>query len=161
MPAPPKPRSSRFAAPRCRDSRRRRRWCSDRSRKPRRAKFKSSCCAIKSIRPRRFRLDELMKRSWITLLCALPVLTVAAAAEDLIEPGQWKITTNTLMNGSAMPPQVKARCLTPEQAGDVGKTFGAAIDTVNSTCERTEYEASGRTLKWRLLCKGQLDMDVS
>jgi hypothetical protein len=102
-----------------------------------------------------------MNRTWITLLCALPVLTVAAAAEDLIEPGQWKITTNTLMNGSAMPPQVKARCLTPEQAGDVGKTFGAAVDTVNSTCERTEYEASGRKLKWRLQCKGQLDMDVS
>ncbi|MEA2944784.1 MAG: hypothetical protein QOI40_114, partial [Alphaproteobacteria bacterium] len=34
-------------------------------------------------------------------------------------------------------------------------------DTVNSTCERTEYEASGRTLKWRLQCKGQIDMDVS
>jgi hypothetical protein len=85
-----------------------------------------------------------MNRTWITLLCVLAVQTVAAAAENLIEPGQWKITTNTLMNGSAMPPQVKARCLTPEQAGDVGKTFGAAIDTVNSTCERTEYEASGR-----------------
>ncbi|MEA2914830.1 MAG: hypothetical protein QOJ15_6911 [Bradyrhizobium sp.] len=95
------------------------------------------------------------------MLCALPGLTVAAAAENLIEPGQWKITSNTLMNGATMPPQVKARCLTPEQAGDVGKTFGAAIDTVNSTCERTEYEASGRRLKWRLQCKGQLDMDVS
>jgi Protein of unknown function (DUF3617) len=102
-----------------------------------------------------------MNRTWITLLCVLAVQTVAAAAENLIEPGQWKITTNTLMNGSAMPPQVKARCLTPEQADDVGKTFGAASDTVNSTCERTEYEAGGRTLKWRLQCKGQLDMDVS
>jgi hypothetical protein len=97
----------------------------------------------------------------MALLCALPVLTVAAAAENLIEPGQWKITTNTLMNGAPMPPQVKARCLTPEQAGDVGKTFGAAIDTVNSSCERTEYQATGRTLKWRLQCKGQIDMDVS
>jgi hypothetical protein len=102
-----------------------------------------------------------MNRTWITLICALAVLTVAAAAEDLIEPGQWKITTNTLMNGAPMPPQVKARCLTPEQAGDVGKTFGAAIDTVNSSCERTEYQATGRTLKWRLQCKGQIDMDVS
>jgi hypothetical protein len=102
-----------------------------------------------------------MNRTWITLVCALAVLTVAAAAEDLIEPGQWKITTNTLMNGAPMPPQVKARCLTPEQAGDVGKTFGAAIDTVNSSCERTEYQATGRTLKWRLQCKGQIDMDVS
>jgi uncharacterized protein DUF3617 len=60
-----------------------------------------------------------------------------------------------------MPPQVKARCLTPEQASDVSKTFGPEIGTVNSTCERTEYEATGRRLKWRMQCKGQLDMDIS
>ena len=32
---------------------------------------------------------------------------------------------------------------------------------MNSTCERTEYEATGRRLKWRMQCKGQLDMDIS
>jgi hypothetical protein len=102
-----------------------------------------------------------MNKFWIALVCALPMLTAAAAAENSIEPGQWKVTTNTLMNGGAMPPQVKTRCLTPEQAGDIGKTFGPAMTTVNSTCERTEYETSERRLKWRLQCKGQLDMDVS
>jgi hypothetical protein len=101
-----------------------------------------------------------MNRFWISLVCALAV-PAAAAAENSIEPGQWKVTTNTLMNGAATPPQVKTRCLTPEQAGDIGKTFGPAMTTVNSTCERTEYEASERRLKWRLQCKGQLDMDVS
>ena len=101
-----------------------------------------------------------MNRFWISLFCALAV-PAAAAAENSIEPGQWKVTTNTLMNGAAMPPQVKSRCLTPEQAGDIGKTFGPVMTTVNSTCERTEYEASERRLKWRLQCKGQLDMDVS
>jgi hypothetical protein len=101
-----------------------------------------------------------MNRFWISLVCALAV-PAAAAAENSIEPGQWKVTTNTLMNGAATPPQVKSRCLTPEQAGDIGKTFGPAMTTVNSTCERTEYEASERRLKWRLQCKGQLDMDVS
>jgi len=102
-----------------------------------------------------------MNRFWISLLCAFPVLTAAAVAENSIEPGQWKVTTNTLMNGAATPPQVKSRCLTPEQAGDIGKTFGPAMTTVNSTCERTEYEAGERRLKWRLQCKGQIDMDVS
>ena len=101
-----------------------------------------------------------MNRFWISLVCALAV-PAAAAAENSIEPGQWKVTTNTLMNGAATPPQVKSRCLTPEQAGDIGKTFGPAMTAVNSTCERTEYEASERRLKWRLQCKGQLDMDVS
>jgi hypothetical protein len=102
-----------------------------------------------------------MKQFWMVLLCALAVPTMPAAAEDLIEPGQWKVTTNTLMNGAAAPPQVKARCLTPEQTIDIGKTFGPAGATVNSACERTEYEAAGRKLKWRLQCKGQFDMDVA
>jgi Protein of unknown function (DUF3617) len=102
-----------------------------------------------------------MTRFGILLFCSLPVLAASAAAENLIEPGQWKVTSNTVMNGAASPPQVKARCLTPEQAGDVAKTFGPVSGTINSTCERTEYEVTGRMLKWRLQCRGQLDMDVA
>src|SRR5665213_1982893 len=102
-----------------------------------------------------------MGRFWMISSCALVALSASAAAETSIEPGQWKVTTHTMMNGGAMPPQVKARCLSAEQAGDVGKTFGPTIGTVNSNCERTEFEASGRSLKWRLKCKGQIDMDVA
>jgi hypothetical protein len=103
-----------------------------------------------------------MTRFEMILLCSLPVVaTAAAAADNLIEPGQWKVTSNTVMNGAAAPPQVKARCLTPEQVGDVAKTFGPVSGTVNSTCEQTEFEATGRTLKWRLQCRGQLDVDVA
>lgn len=65
-----------------------------------------------------------MGRFIAALLCALPALTVAAEAESLIEPGQWKVTSVTRMNGAFALPQVKVRCLTSEQAGDVGKTFG-------------------------------------
>jgi hypothetical protein len=97
----------------------------------------------------------------MTLLCALPVLMVSAEASDLaIEPGQWKVTSTTLMNGAVTPSGVKARCLSPEQAADVAKTFGPVSGTVNSTCEPAESEIAGRTLKWHLLCKGQLDIDV-
>ena len=45
--------------------------------------------------------------------------------------------------------------------GDLAKTFGPVSGTVNSTCEQTEFEATGRTLKWRLQCRGQLDVDVA
>ena len=102
-----------------------------------------------------------MTKFGIILLCLLPVMAASAAAENLIEPGQWKVTSNTVMNGAISPPQVKARCLTPEQAGDLAKTFGPVSGTVNSTCEQAEYEATGRTLKWRLQCRGQLDVDVA
>jgi hypothetical protein len=95
------------------------------------------------------------------VFCALAAPAAAAAAENLIEPGQWKVTSNTSVNGAAAPPQVKSRCLTPEQAGDVAKTFGPVAGSVNSTCEPTVYETAGRTLKWHLQCKGQLDMTVA
>ena len=72
-----------------------------------------------------------MNRFWMIVCCMLAAPAVSAAAENLIEPGQWKVTTNTKMNGSAMPPQVKARCLTQEQTGDVGMTFGPTMATVN------------------------------
>jgi hypothetical protein len=102
-----------------------------------------------------------MNRLALILLCWIVALTVPAAAEDAIEPGQWKVTSNTVMNGAAMAPQVKARCLTGEQTADLGKTFGPVFDTVNSTCERTEYDLSLPRLKWRMQCKGQIDIDVS
>ena len=102
-----------------------------------------------------------MTRLAMTLLCWLPALIVAARADSLaIAPGQWKVTTHIVINGATAPPQVKLRCLTPEQAGDVAKTFGPVSGTVNSTCEPAEPETAGRNLKWHLQCKGQLDLDV-
>ena len=88
-----------------------------------------------------------MIRLGMILFCSLPVMATSAAAEALIEPGQWNVTSNTVMNGAASPPQAKARCLTPEQAGDVAKTFGPVSGTINSTCEQPEYETTARTLK--------------
>ncbi|MBU6456629.1 MAG: DUF3617 family protein [Bradyrhizobium sp.] len=92
---------------------------------------------------------------------ALVAMMAAAGADESIEPGQWKITTKIRTNGGTMPPEVKARCLTPEQAGDLGKTFGPVMTMTNSTCERTAYDATGRRLKWRMQCRGQIDMDVA
>ena len=97
---------------------------------------------------------------YMLMLCSIVATTGAAAADQLIEPGQWKVTSSTVVNGAATPPQVKARCLSPEQAEDVAKTFGPQSGTINSTCEPAQYQTTGRTLKWRLQCKGQLDMDV-
>ena len=58
--------------------------------------------------------DMRMIRFGMTLLCALPVLMVSAGAEDLaVEPGQWKVTSNTVVNGAPAQSAVKARCLTP------------------------------------------------
>ena len=90
----------------------------------------------------------------------MPV-AASAGAEPLIEPGQWKVTQGGVMNGAAMPPQVKMRCITPEQASDVAATFGPMSGTINSTCDAPSVATSERILNWRLQCGGQLDVDVA
>jgi len=71
--------------------------------------------------------DERMTRFGLILFCALPLSAVPAAADNLVEPGQWKVTSSTVMNGASSPPQVKARCLTPEQAGDIARFAEGAV----------------------------------
>jgi Protein of unknown function (DUF3617) len=95
---------------------------------------------------------------WLGLLAAT---AGARADENLVEPGQWKVTSTTVINGVVQPPQAKARCISPEQAADPAKTFGPVSGTINSTCAAPEIETTGRTLKWRLQCRGQLDADVA
>src|SRR5262249_24743790 len=102
-----------------------------------------------------------MTRFATILLCWLLPLAAAHAAEALIEPGEWKVTSPTVINGAAQPPQAKSRCITPEQANDVVKTFGPVSGTINSTCADPDIQTTGRTLTWRLTCRGQLDADVA
>src|SRR5262249_7323211 len=101
-----------------------------------------------------------MTRFAMLLVCAAALMATAAKADSLIEPGQWKVTTTNTMSGAASPPQSKMRCITPDQAADVAKTFGPVAGTVNSTCDTPKSELNGRVLKWRLQCRGTLDLDV-
>jgi hypothetical protein len=100
-----------------------------------------------------------MTRFGMLLLAALSVAS-SARAEDLIEPGQWKVTSATTVNGTIQPAPPKLRCITADQAVDVAKTFGPVSGTVNSTCETPQLKMNGRVLKWRLQCRGQLNLDV-
>jgi hypothetical protein len=102
-----------------------------------------------------------MTRFATILLCWLAPLAAALAAETLIEPGEWKVTSTTIINGATQPTQAKSRCITPEQANDVAKTFGPVSGTINSTCADPDIQKTGRTLTWRLTCRGQLDADVA
>ena len=94
-------------------------------------------------------------------LCLLPLITGAAGADDpKIEPGQWQVTARNVINGAADQPTVRPRCITPEQAGDLAKTFGPSVGTINSTCKPPEFETAGKKLRWKLECRGQMDMAV-
>ena len=91
----------------------------------------------------------------------LSATTSAPAAENIIEPGQWKVTSTTVINGAVRPTQVKGRCISAEQAADVTRTFGPVSGTINSTCDAPDIKTTERTLSWRLKCRGQLDADVA
>ena len=110
--------------------------------------------------PRRCR--PLTARGWTAVLAAGACCAGAAlAAADGIAPGEWKLTETVVMNGQAMPTQVRSRCLSPQQAGDTATTFTPEYRTVNSGCERVEFSSTATALHWRMRCTGQMDMDVS
>jgi len=89
------------------------------------------------------------------------VMLPGLAAADGLQAGQWQVTTLTSLDGAPPVPQRNQRCLTPEAVADLDKTFSPVANTVNSACERVEHEFSPARLKWRLQCRGQVDMDVA
>jgi hypothetical protein len=84
----------------------------------------------------------------------------AAAQNEKIEPGHWKVTTNLIMNGNPMPVEVKMRCISAEQAADLVTTFSPEVASVNTECKSDRNMEGGR-LKWTMQCRGQIDIDVT
>jgi len=102
-----------------------------------------------------------MNRVILVLTASAVLLAAPSLAADGIQPGLWKITTSVVNNGARMPPQTNARCLTAEQANDLADTFSPRFGGVNTQCQRTQYDKSEQSLKWKLECRGQVNMDSS
>jgi hypothetical protein len=92
---------------------------------------------------------------------AATMSAAGAAAADGLQPGYWKVVSRPEVNGAAAPPTEKMRCLTPAETSDLAKTFSPEMATVNTACERIENEATATSLKWRLKCTGQVNMDIA
>ena len=105
----------------------------------------------------------IIDRVILAAACALTGLSFAAAAAyaDGIDPGLWKITTRTQNAGVIGPPHESSKCLTAQQTSDLGTTFSPVPQTVNSACAPIERSLSGPLLNWHLVCKGQLDMELT
>ncbi len=89
------------------------------------------------------------------------LLFASAAHADGIEPGLWKLTTWVEDDGAIDPPRYSQKCLSVEETSDLAKTFSPVSRTVNSDCAPLEQNFSGNTLSWKLVCKGQLNMEVT
>src|SRR5580692_4628177 len=97
------------------------------------------------------------------VLAAAVLLTLAATAASAagIDPGLWKVISRTATGGVIGPPHETSKCLTPEQTRDLATTFSPVAGTINSVCGPIERNLSGGKLTWRLVCKGQLDMELT
>jgi hypothetical protein len=103
-----------------------------------------------------------MVRPSIALIASvLSTLASLPAHADGLEAGYWKVTSSPEINGAPAPANERMRCLTPAEVSDLGKTFSPETNTVGASCERAEHELTATSLKWRLKCTGQVDMDVA
>ena len=94
-------------------------------------------------------------------LIALCLVAGGFAHADGLQAGYWKVTSTPEINGQAAPGNERMRCLTGAEVADLSKTFSPQANTVNASCERVEHELTATSLKWRLTCTGQVDMDVA
>lgn len=104
-----------------------------------------------------------MRRTMLLRMTLVAVAGVIAtvARGDGIEAGLWKITTVIETGGRAGPPRETSKCLTADQVADLQATFSPVANTVNSTCEPMARKFDGKKLTWHLVCKGQLDMELT
>jgi hypothetical protein len=84
-----------------------------------------------------------------------------AIAADGLQPGLWKVITRVEMNAMQAPAEVKTRCLKPDDARDLERTFAPEYRVQGSTCERMSVQWSGQKLSWRVQCSGPLSMEVA
>lgn len=101
-----------------------------------------------------------MRSRFVTSAVLVGVASVAFAA-DGIDPGLWKITQRTETGGVIGPPHESSKCLTADEVRDLATTFSPVAGTVNSVCAPIERNLTGQRLTWRLVCKGQLDMELT
>ncbi|HXW41626.1 MAG TPA: DUF3617 family protein [Xanthobacteraceae bacterium] len=102
-----------------------------------------------------------MRAAYRAALIAAVIVAAPAAYAGGIDPGLWKITSRTATGGVIGPPHESSKCLTAEQTDDLASTFSPVPSTINSVCAPIERSLNGPRLSWHLVCKGQLDMELT
>jgi hypothetical protein len=92
---------------------------------------------------------------------AVLAATLSLASAEGIQAGLWKITTIVDTGGMVGPPRDTLKCLTPEQVKDLPTTFSPQAAMINSICAPIERTFDGEKLHFHLVCKGQLDTELT
>jgi Protein of unknown function (DUF3617) len=98
----------------------------------------------------------------VTLMVAAATAATAPRVHaEGLQSGLWRSIQTPALNGIVGPPRETMRCLRDAEVADLERTFSPVYGTTNSACEQVEREFTPQRLKWRLQCRGQLDMDVA
>ena len=106
-------------------------------------------------------MRAVVQRCGACLALGLGLMAGPSAHADGLQEGLWRVLNKPEINGAAGPETQNMRCLTADDVKDLSKTFSPVSRTTNSACEQVENEFTPQRLKWRLQCRGQLDMDVA
>lgn len=104
-------------------------------------------------------MPKLIRLLVFTAVFAGGVALAAAASADGIAPGLWRIISRTETGGVIGPPHESSRCFSADEARDLATTFAPPASAANSSCTPVEHGLDGQKLNWRIMCKGQTDME--
>jgi hypothetical protein len=89
------------------------------------------------------------------------MLGASAAYADGIAPGLWQVITRNQAEGVVSAPHESSKCLTEDETKDLATTFSPVSRMVNAECAPIERKLEGGKLDWRLVCKGQINVELT
>jgi Protein of unknown function (DUF3617) len=116
---------------------------------------------MRVVTPRNKYEEPMAVKYRVALPAAALALSASIACAEGLEPGLWRTTARSEAAGVISPPQETSKCLTADQTNDLATTFSPISRTINSVCAPIERSFTGKKLTWRLVCKGQLDMELN
>jgi hypothetical protein len=92
------------------------------------------------------------------MLRAALLLCFATAAHASVEPGNWEFSLESPLR-STDKPEVRQRCITPEEANDPQKVL-AEVRSKND-CELSNLQDSGSEYRFDIACKAKVPITGS
>lgn len=86
---------------------------------------------------------------------------VSVACADGIAPGLWQVITQNQAEGMVSAPHELTKCLTEDETKDLATTFSPVPRMVNAECAPIERKLEGGKLDWSLVCKGQINVELT
>ena len=87
------------------------------------------------------------------------LLLFATAAHASVEPGNWEFSLESPLRGDGHTPEVRQRCITPEEASDPQKVL-AEVRSKND-CQLSNLQDSGSEYRFDVACNARVPVTGS